>query len=131
MRYLKEDKNYIDNGELCIPGCQITVMKTLIRGKTYFASIQKYIDEELTNYLPGIILYWVRHTFFFAFLLYLYLYISCILSPSNPYLLDLLLKPLFLEWQVPLCNKAPIHILFYSHYIICFSFGDLPAPQHH
>ena len=56
MRFLKEDKNYIDNGELLWPmhswlsnQCYENLK---LYGNTNFASIQKYIDEELTNYLP-------------------------------------------------------------------------------
>ena len=56
MRYIKEDKNYIDNGEFLWPmhswlsnQCYENLK---LYGNTNFASIQKYIDEELTNHLP-------------------------------------------------------------------------------
>ena len=55
MRFLKEDKNYIDNGELygqCILGYQITVCKFTRSWTDQLKTIQKYIDEELTGYLP-------------------------------------------------------------------------------
>ncbi len=56
MRFLKEDKNYIDNGELLWPmhswlsnHCYANLQD---RGTDQFKTIQKYIDEELTGYLP-------------------------------------------------------------------------------
>ena len=56
MRFLKEDKNYIDNGELLWPmhswlsnHCYANLQD---RGTDQFKIIQKYIDEELTGYLP-------------------------------------------------------------------------------
>ncbi len=56
MRYLKEDKNYIDNGEFLWPmhswlsnHCYANLQ---YYGTDQFKVIQKYIDEELTEYLP-------------------------------------------------------------------------------
>ena len=56
MRYLKEDKNYIDNGEFLWPmhswlsnHCYANLQE---HGTDQFKAIQKYIDEELTEYLP-------------------------------------------------------------------------------
>lgn len=56
IRFLKEDKNYIDNGELLWP------MHSWLSNHCYanlqdlksvqFKTIQKYIDEELTEFLP-------------------------------------------------------------------------------
>lgn len=56
IRFLKEDKNYIDNGELLWPmhswlsnHCYANLQD---RKSVQFKTIQKYIDEELTEFLP-------------------------------------------------------------------------------
>ena len=56
MRFLKEDKNYIDNGELLWPmhswisnHCYANLQD---RKSVQFKTMQKYIDEELTEFLP-------------------------------------------------------------------------------
>ena len=57
MRYIKEDKNYIDNGELLWPmhswlsnHCYANLQEAWYRSN--LESIQRYIDEDLTDKLP-------------------------------------------------------------------------------